>query len=101
VVWGSMYGMTEKGVEPVVEGVKAEGLPVHVHRSRTRTSRTSSPRRSDQGASWLGMPTYEYRMFPPVAHVVDDFGRKRIFNRKAFRFGSFGWSGAPRRSSTS
>jgi flavorubredoxin len=93
VIWGSMYGMTEKGVEPVVEGVKAEGLPVHVHRTpETHLSYIlASALRS--GGIVLGMPTYEYRMFPPVAHVLDDLGRKRIVNRKAFRFGSFGWSG--------
>jgi flavorubredoxin len=41
----------------------------------------------------LGMPTYEYKMFPPMATVVDELGRKKALNRKAFRFGSYGWSG--------
>jgi anaerobic nitric oxide reductase flavorubredoxin len=93
VIWGSMYGMTEKGVEPVVEGIKAQGVPVHVHRvPDTHVSYVlASALRS--GAIVLGMPTYEYKMFPPVAHAVDDLGRKRIVNRKAFRFGSYGWSG--------
>ena len=39
------------------------------------------------------MPTYEYRMFPPMAHVIDLLDRSHIKNRLAFRFGSFGWSG--------
>jgi anaerobic nitric oxide reductase flavorubredoxin len=40
VIWGSMYGNTEMGVEPVVEGLKAGGVKVNVHRVRRRTTRT-------------------------------------------------------------
>ena len=28
-----------------------------------------------------------------MAHVIDDLLRKKVGNKKAFRFGSFGWSG--------
>ena len=41
----------------------------------------------------LAMPTYEYKMFPPMAAVLDELCRKKVQNRKVFRFGSFGWSG--------
>jgi anaerobic nitric oxide reductase flavorubredoxin len=37
------------------------------------------------------MPTYEYRMFPPMARVVGMFARKKVMNKKVLRFGSFGW----------
>jgi anaerobic nitric oxide reductase flavorubredoxin len=93
VIWGSMYGMTEKGVEPVVEGIRAEGLAAHVHRVPQTHLSTILASALRSGGIVLGVPTYEYKMFPPVAHVVDDLGRKRIANRKAFRFGSYGWSG--------
>ncbi len=36
--------------------------------------------------------TYEYRMFPPVAHAIDECGRKKITNKKAMYFGSYGWN---------
>jgi len=39
------------------------------------------------------MPTYEYKMFPPVAAVLDETGKKKAQNRIAFRMGSYGWSG--------
>jgi len=39
------------------------------------------------------MPTYEYRMFPPMAWVIDMFARKKVIRKKVLRFGSFGWSG--------
>jgi flavorubredoxin len=31
-------------------------------------------------------------MFPPMAHVLDSIARKGMTNRKAFYYGSFGWS---------
>lgn len=32
----------------------------------------------------LAMPTYEYQMFPPVAHVLDDAFRKRCSTSTAY-----------------
>jgi flavorubredoxin len=32
-------------------------------------------------------------MFPPMAAVLEELGKKKIQGRKAFRFGSYGWSG--------
>jgi anaerobic nitric oxide reductase flavorubredoxin len=93
VVWGSMYGNTEKGVEPVVEGIKSEGIKVNVHRvPETHYSYILRDVWNSSGVV-LGMPTYEYKMFAPMAVAIDEMGRKKALNRKAFRFGSFGWSG--------
>lgn len=93
VIWGSMYGMTGMAVEPLVQAIEAEGV-------RTRVLRVPETEMSYVlHAAWecsgvaLGMPTYEYKMFPPMAQVLDEIGKKRIINRKAFRFGSFGWYG--------
>ena len=41
----------------------------------------------------LAMPTYEYKMFPPLAAALEEMGKKKVNGRKAFRFGSYGWSG--------
>ena len=41
----------------------------------------------------IAAPTYEYKLFPPVAAAIDEVGRKRITGKTAFRFGSYGWSG--------
>jgi flavorubredoxin len=32
-------------------------------------------------------------MFPPMAAALDELGRKKVARKKAFRFGSYGWSG--------
>jgi flavorubredoxin len=41
----------------------------------------------------IAAPTYEYKLFPPVAAAMNELARKRITGKAAFRFGSFGWSG--------
>lgn len=93
VIWGSMYGNTEKILHSVIKGIRSESVPVHVHRV------------PDEDVSWalasawksrgivLGMPTYEYKMFPPIASVLSMFNLKHVHNKKVFRFGSYGWSG--------
>jgi len=92
-IWGSMYGNTEKLVGAALQGLKDEGVPVHIHQiPQTHVSYIIASAWRSTGII-LGMPTYEYRMFPPMAHVLDDLGRKKVFGKKVFRFGSYGWSG--------
>ncbi|AFG37260.1 FprA family A-type flavoprotein [Spirochaeta africana] len=93
VIWGSMYGMTEQGVQPVVEGLESAGVTVHVHRiPESNISYILKDVWQSTGVV-LGMPTYEYKMFPPMVAALDEIGKKKALNRKAFRFGSYGWSG--------
>ncbi|MFP4331568.1 MAG: FprA family A-type flavoprotein [Alkalispirochaetaceae bacterium] len=93
VIWGSMYGNTAQGVAPVVEGLQSKGVTVHVH--QIPESHVSYVLRDVWKSSGvvLAMPTYEYGMFPAMAAVLDEIGKKKALNRKAFRFGSYGWSG--------
>jgi len=92
-IWGSMYGNTQAAVESCLEGIKSEGVEVVVHRvPQDHVSYVLNSAWDSQGIV-LGMPTYEYKMFPPMAHALDDFKRKKVHGRKAFRFGSYGWSG--------
>ena len=97
IVWGSMYGNTEKGLAAVIEGIEEEGVPYSIHRV------------PDEDVSWvladayksegilIAMPTYEYKMFPPMAYVLDLFERKHVWYRKALRIGSFGWVGGAKK----
>ncbi len=93
VIWGSMYGMTEMGVGPVIDAIESQGVKTRVHRiPESGISYVLDSVLQCSGVV-IGMPTYEYKMFPPMAAVLDEIGKKKIMNRKAFRFGSFGWSG--------
>lgn len=93
LIWSSMYGNTESLLEAVKAGVEDEGLPLHIHRvPQTHVSFVLADAWKSAGLIF-GMPTYEYRMFPPMAHVIDIFDRSHVKKREVFRFGSYGWSG--------
>ena len=93
LIWGSMYGNTEKAVKPAIEAMEKEGVRVNVH--KVPEDSWGDILTSVWGSSGvvLAMPTYEYKMYPPMAAVLEEIGRKKAHNRKAFRFGSYGWSG--------
>ncbi len=97
VIWASMYGNTEKVVRRVIQGARSEGIPVHVFRTPEEDVGFILASAWKSAGLILGMPTYEYRMFPPMAWVLDMFARKKVMNKKVLRFGSFGWSGGAQR----
>jgi flavorubredoxin len=97
IVWGSMYGNTEKGLAAVIEGIEAEGLPYTIHRVPNEDiSWVLADAYKSEGII-VAMPTYEYKMFPPMASVLDMFERKHVWYRKSFRLGSFGWIGGAKK----
>jgi flavorubredoxin len=97
VIWGSMYGNTEAGVNAVIRGIEGEGVPYSMRRV------------PDDNVSWvltdayrssglvLAMPTYEYAMFPPMSYVLDIFRRKHLYGKKVLRIGSWGWIGGAKK----
>ncbi len=93
LIWGSMYGMTEKAVKHVVNLLEKEDIKVHIHNVPNDSWGTVLTSAWTSSAIILAMPTYEFKMFPPMAAVLEELGKKKVNNRKAFRFGSYGWSG--------
>lgn len=93
LLWGSMYGMTRKMVD-VIERVLEEEKMNYVSLNVTETDMGTV---LEHGWASTGIiiaaPTYEYKIFPPMAAVLDEMGRKRIQNRLALYTGSYGWSG--------
>ncbi len=93
VLWGSMYGNTEQALAPLLEGLAAGGVETVVHQlPQSHISDILASVWESTGIA-LAMPTYEYMMFPPMAEVLDELGRKGIKNKLALRTGSYGWSG--------
>jgi len=93
ILWGSMYGMTAKAVEYAESILKREGV---------KYSKLEMPLESESemvatvfksAGIIIAAPTYEYKLFPPVATALNELGRKRVTGKTAFRFGSYGWSG--------
>lgn len=93
VVWGSMYGNTERGLRYVIEGIEEEKVPCTIHRvPNENVSFVLADAYKSEGIV-IAMPTYEYRMFPPMAYILDILERKHVFGRKVLRIGSYGWVG--------
>jgi anaerobic nitric oxide reductase flavorubredoxin len=88
-----MYGMTEKAVNHVVQVLEDESISFHIHRLPETSWGTVLASIWISTGVILAVPTYEYKMFPPAAAVLEEIGKKKVQNRKAFLMGSFGWSG--------
>lgn len=93
ILCGSMYGMTANAVDFVESVLKREGV---------KYTRLQIPQESESNMMAnvlksagiiIAAPTYEYKLFPPVAAALNEIGRKKITGKTAFRFGSYGWSG--------
>lgn len=97
LIYGSMYGNTEKMMNAVAQGISREGVPLTIFdAAHTHVSYILSSLWTQRGVM-VGAPTYEGSLFPPVAQVLDIAAHKRIRNKKAARFGSYGWSGGAQR----
>lgn len=97
LIWGTMYGMTQKAVDHVVQLLDKEEITVHIHKVPEDSWGTILTSAWTSTGIILAMPTYEFKMFPPMASVLEEMGKKKVNNRKAFRFGSYGWSGGAQR----
>jgi flavorubredoxin len=97
VVWGSMYGNTKAGVDAVVRGIEAEGVPYTLHRVPNEDVSYVLADVYKSAGLVIAMPTYEYAVFPPMAYVLDILRRKHINNKRALRIGSWGWAGGAKR----
>lgn len=97
LIWSSMYGNTKQIVSTIIEVLRHRGIPVHVHRVPENDVGHILGDAWKSGGLIFGMPTYEYKMFPPMAHVIEELMLKRVKNKKVFRFGSYGWVGGAQR----
>ena len=93
LIWSSMYGATELAVQPLVDALRGAGVSVVTHKvPETHISYILQSVWESSGVA-IGMPTYEYKMFPAMHAALDEIFKKKALNRRAFRFGSYGWSG--------
>ncbi len=97
MVWGSIYGNTKTGLDAVIKGIEAENVPYTVyHIPYDNVSYILADAHKNAGLV-LAMPTVEYAMFPPMAHVIDIFKRKHVKGKTVFRLGSWGWIGGAKK----
>ena len=97
LLYGSMYGNTEKMMNAVAQGISREGVPLSVFDVTHTHVSYILPSLWTQRGVVVGAPTYEGALFPPMAQVLDMARQKRIRDKKVARFGSYGWSGGAQR----
>lgn len=100
ILWGSMYGMTAKAVDFAEKVLEREGLKVNKLEMPLESESEMIATVFKSAGVIIAAPTYEYKMFPPVAAAIEELGRKKVTNKAAFRFGSYGWSGGAERELT-
>ncbi|MCJ7625550.1 MAG: flavodoxin domain-containing protein, partial [Anaerolineaceae bacterium] len=93
LLYGSMYGNTERMMNAVAQGISQESIPVRIFNVNQTHVSYILPNLWTQRGVVIGAPTYEGALFPPMAQVLEMAGIKRIYHKKVARFGSFGWKG--------
>lgn len=91
IIYGSMYGNTRKMMESVAKGVKSVGCKNFkvLDASRKNLSFLLKEAWRRKGLI-IGSPTYDARIFPPVDQFMNIVQKKRLQNRVAGVFGSYG-----------
>ncbi len=93
LLYGSMYGNTEEIMNSVARGISDAGVPVEIFDvARTHTSYILPALWTKRGVI-VGAPTYEGSLFPAMQSALEETAIKRVMNKKAAIFGSYGWSG--------
>jgi flavorubredoxin len=93
LLYGSMYGNTEKMMDVVAQGIASGRVSLKIFdAARTHVSYILPSLWVNRGVM-IGAPTYEGALFPPVLDVLNHAALKRVANKKAAMFGSYGWSG--------
>ena len=93
VPYGSMYGMTAKCLNAIVDGVKEAGGSVLSFDLSKDTAVDALTALVEAPALIVGSSTYEHEIFPRVVDFLNLLKTKKFSNRCASAFGSFGWSG--------
>lgn len=93
LIWGSMYGNTEKMMNAVAQGISKANIEVEIFDVARTHSSYILPSLWSKNGIMIGAPTYEVSLFPPMAGTLNMVALKKITGKKAAYFGSFGWSG--------
>src|SRR6056297_3624511 len=85
--------MTKKAVDFAESLLKEKGVKVNKLEMPLKSESEMMATVFKSTGIIVAAPTYEYKMFPPVAAALEELGRKKVTGKSAFSFGSYGWSG--------
>ncbi|MGL4524452.1 MAG: FprA family A-type flavoprotein [Spirochaetia bacterium] len=93
LLWSSMYGNTGVAIDTVRAALKESGIEFSEHRIPDSPTGMVLADAWESKALIIAMPSYEYKMFPPMANLISYFKLKHFYHKKVLRMGSFGWVG--------
>jgi len=97
IVHGTMYGNTAAVLPAIKAGLEKAGMPYAAHDINTTHISYILPDLWQNQGVLIGAPTYEGSIFPTMAAVLQMAEYKRIFNKDAAYYGSYGWGGGAMR----
>jgi len=94
IVYGSMYGNTERMAEVIARQLSKKGVKnIRIYdASKTHVSYIISDIFKYRGLI-VGAPTYNLGLFPPVNTVLNDIADMKIKDHYLGLFGNYSWSG--------
>ncbi len=93
IVYGSMYGNTEKAALALADELSRLGVPTALHNLNIENVSESLRDVFRYDTIAVGAPTYNGGIFPPVEAFMKAVGSRMVKNRRFFAFGSYTWAG--------
>lgn len=94
IVYGSMYGNTEKAALSLASELRELGVECSVHNLCTENPSFAYRDLFVYDTLAAGSPTYNNDIFPPVYNFMHGVGARLVKNRRFVAFGSYTWNGA-------
>ena len=94
LVYGSMYGNTEKAALDLASELDKLGVEYQLHNLSKEDASFAYRDAFRYSHIVTGAPTYNNDIYPPVYNFLYGLGARLLKNRKFFAFGSYTWAGA-------
>lgn len=94
IVFGSMYGNTEKAARAIYNELENRGVKCVLHNAVEENASYIYKDVFEYNTLVFGAPTYNNDIFPAVRDVLYGVGARLVKNRRFASFGSFTWAGA-------
>jgi flavorubredoxin len=93
IIYDTMWHSTELMSDPIMQGIKDEGVPCKVIKLRATPMSTAIKEFWKSRGCLIGAPTINNVMFPSIAEFLYHLAGLRPKDRIVGGFGSYGWGG--------
>ena len=94
IVYGSMYGNTEKAAKAIFEELQSRGVKCVIHNAVEENASFIYKDVFEYDTLVCGSPTYNGDIFPVMRSIVHGVCARMVKKHKFAGFGSFTWAGA-------